>query len=372
METMIAVQQGDVLAAIRGFLRKLLENGVVEALLVPLESENGSVAPALVTDPERLISANPLAPVMPINAARALAAVTGKATPATLGAVLRPCEIRAAIELVKLQQATLDGVILISFDCPGTYEGPDYRIHQKDQADQLAEYLSSAKAGQDPTFDGMALRPACQMCVQQIPENVAIHLHLFGADTTTHIPVTIWDQLAAALDLHEPASSAPDHAAYEQLQSAHHQAREKALAEIRQQMASSNGFASLFANCIGCHNCKTACPICYCKVCLFDSDSLRHDPAFYIRSAQRKGALRLMPDTLLFHLTRLNHMSLSCVGCGMCSSACPEQIPVFTIFTAVGTQVQQVFDYQPGLDVETALPLTSYQPGEWVEVGEEK
>ena len=80
----------------------------------------------------------------------------------------------------------------------------------------------------------------------------------------------------------------------------------------------------------------------------------------------------MLPDTMLFHLTRMSHMSLSCVGCGMCTSACPMDIPVGTIFMAVGSQVQAVFGYQPGRNAEEALPLISYQPAEWVEVGEER
>ncbi|MCJ7708858.1 MAG: hypothetical protein MUO38_14730, partial [Anaerolineales bacterium] len=110
MKTAIPVENGDTLTAVRGFLQKLLETGTVEALFVPLEVDGGAILPALVTDPERARLANPLAPVMPINSARAVSALTGKQAPARIGAVLRPCEIRALVELVKLQQATLEGV----------------------------------------------------------------------------------------------------------------------------------------------------------------------------------------------------------------------------------------------------------------------
>ncbi len=79
--------------------------------------------------PALLEKANPLAPVMPINNARAVSALTARQPGETLAAVLRPCEIRALIELVKLQQASLEGVILIGLDCPGTYEVPDYIPH---------------------------------------------------------------------------------------------------------------------------------------------------------------------------------------------------------------------------------------------------
>jgi formate dehydrogenase subunit beta len=116
----------------------------------------------------------------------------------------------------------------------------------------------------------------------------------------------------------------------------------------------------------------TACPLCYCKTCLFKTASFDHAPEHYLAAARRKGATRMLGDTLLFHLTRLNHMSASCVSCGMCTSACPADIPVGAIFSAVGAQVQAAFQYAPGRDVKEPLPLITFQPNEWVEMGEEK
>jgi formate dehydrogenase subunit beta len=56
----------------------------------------------------------------------------------------------------------------------------------------------------------------------------------------------------------------------------------------------------------------------------------------------------------------------------MCSSACPSDIPVGTIFSAIGERVQQTFEYVPGQSVAEPLPLITFQPDEWTEVGEEK
>jgi formate dehydrogenase subunit beta len=99
---------------------------------------------------------------------------------------------------------------------------------------------------------------------------------------------------------------------------------------------------------------------------------MNHPPGYYLSAAHRKGAVRLLSDTLLFHMTRLCHMGTSCVSCGMCTSACPADIQVGTIFSAIGEQVQATFDYQPGRDVSEPLPLITFQPNEWTEVGEER
>jgi formate dehydrogenase subunit beta len=74
---------------------------------------------------------------------------------------------------------------------------------------------------------------------------------------------------------------------------------------------------------------------------------------------------------MLFHLTRLNHMVLSCVGCGMCTSGCPAELPVGLVFRAIGQQVQAEFDYVPGRDVEESLPLVTFHEDEWIDVGGE-
>ncbi|MFQ6036055.1 MAG: hypothetical protein ACE5NM_09465, partial [Sedimentisphaerales bacterium] len=46
--------------------------------------------------------------------------------PAPIAVVLRPCEIRALVELVKLQQASIDPFVVVGVDCWGTYSVQDY------------------------------------------------------------------------------------------------------------------------------------------------------------------------------------------------------------------------------------------------------
>ncbi len=397
MDGMIRVENGDVLTALRNFLQRLMETNVVEALFVPLEGEGGVIYPALVTNPDYLKWANPLSPVMPINNARAISVLTGKHTPRRLAAVLRPCEIRALIELVKLQQANLEDVILIGIDCTGTCEVVEYKeaLQKGNESGitptalehrYLVEFLSAAREGRDPVLPGLSLRPACRTCGQPIPLQADIHLHLVGVENNPEgnsswfIPVTVEDILANKLNLKELLSSNSDQvekaggsqAMIDQLISGHQQVLERELAGITTAMATNGGITDLFATCIRCHNCMTACPICYCKTCLFRTPAMQHEPEAYFAAAQRKGAARMMSDTLLFHLTRLSHMSTSCVSCGMCTSACPMHIPVGMIFSAVGRTVQEFFDYRPGRDIHEPLPLITFQASEWTEIGEEK
>jgi formate dehydrogenase subunit beta len=373
MKSMLPVQNNDVLGALRGFLKSFLETGTVDALYVPLETEKGAIVPALVTDPARLERLNPFAPTMPINGARAVSALTGKHPPARMAVLLRPCELRALVELVKLQQASLEGVTLVSMDCPGTFELAEYTRHKKNGGFDLLTYLAAAQSGQDPRFEGLALRLACQMCVQPVPVQAAISLHLFGADLSSGIPLEIDDELAGKLHLSPVVAEADSRkTVIEQVVARHQQLRDKELLTIRTQMNSNGGIAGLFDTCIRCHNCMTACPICYCKTCLFRTAAFDHEPEHYMTAAHRKGAIRMLGDTLLFHMTRMNHMSASCVSCGMCTSACPSDIPVGAIFSAVAEQVQVAFNYAPGRNLAEPLPLITFQANEWSEVGEAK
>ena len=46
--TVIPVENNDTLAAVRGFLKRLLQTEVVDALLAPMETPAGAITPALV------------------------------------------------------------------------------------------------------------------------------------------------------------------------------------------------------------------------------------------------------------------------------------------------------------------------------------
>jgi len=374
MRTMIPVENNDTLAAVRGFLKQLLEAEVVEALLVPMETPAGTVTPALVADPALLDAANPLAPVMGLNAARVAGRVSIREPRGRIGAILRPCELRALVELVKLQQANLDDMVTIGVDCLGTYDVPVYSTMQAGGGADMAAYLATAQSGELAPQGGYAFRDGCQMCEQPHVEDADIVLELFGADLTAGIPVTLPDDVGARLALAPALAPAEDDErraeVVEKVVAARTQVRDTRFAEMRQRLE-QEGVEGVLAACVRCHNCMTVCPLCYCKTCLFKSPVFDHEPMQYMNWAQRKGAYRLPADTMLFHLTRLNHMVLSCVGCGMCTSDCPAELPVGLVFRTIGQQVQKVFDYVPGRNVEEPLPLVTFREDEWMEVGEE-
>jgi formate dehydrogenase subunit beta len=375
MRTVIPVENNEPLAAVRGFLRRLLEADVLDALLVPMETPTGAVTPALVAAPDLLEAANPLAPVMGLNAARVAGHVSIREPRGRIGVVLRPCELRALVELIKLQQASAENLVTIGVDCLGTYDVSVYSAMQADGGLDMAALLATAQSGELSPQEGAlqkgyAFRDACQMCEKPHVEGADITLDLFGADLTTGIPVSLPDELAEKLGLAAAEGDGRRDEVVEKVVAARAQVRDVRFAEIRQRIE-EEGVEGVFAACVRCHNCMTVCPICYCKTCLFKSPVFDHEPMQYVNWARRKGAYRLPADTMLFHLTRLNHMVLSCIGCGMCTSDCPAELPVGLVFRAIGQQVQEVFEYVPGRSVEEPLPLITFREDEWMEVGEE-
>lgn len=372
MRSAIPVENGDTLAALRGFLKMLLEKGVVDTVLVPMMTPSGAVTPGLVADPALIDAANPLAPVMGLNAARVAGPVSVREPRGRVAAVLRPCEVRALVELVKLQQAATDDLIVIAVDCLGTYAVPDYEAMRVNGGPDRDALLKGLASGELTPQEGYQLRDACQMCERPHADGGAdVILELFGADLTARIPISLPDDLAGALGL---AAAEPDGRRAEvidKVMAERTEVRDARFAEIRAQLA-DGGVEGVFAACVRCHNCMTTCPICYCKTCLFKSPVFDHDPIQYLSWARRKGAYRLPADTMLFQLTRLNHMVLSCIGCGVCSDACPADLPVARVFRAIGDELQREFEYVPGRSVEDPLPLITFREDEWSEVGEER
>jgi formate dehydrogenase subunit beta len=260
--------------------------------------------------------------------------------------------------------------VTIGVDCLGTYDVTDYTAKRSDGGVDLVAYLASARSAELAPHEGLAFRNGCQMCEKPHSDGADITLELLGADLSSGVPVSLSDEMGQMLGLSGAEVEERRSDVIEMVVSARIKVRDERFAEIRDRL-DEEGVEGVFASCIRCHNCMTVCPICYCKTCLFKSPVFDHEPMQYSNWARRKGAYRMPADTMLFHLTRLNHMVLSCIGCGMCTSSCPVDLPVAAVFRAIGRETQEVFDYEPGRDVEEPLPLISFEEEEWMDVGEE-
>lgn len=354
--------------ALRGLLARLLTSNFVQAVLVPKPLADGSaVVQSLVVDPEQLEDAMPIAPTMPVQSARILSDLTATPNEGLIAAVLKPCELRAAVELAKFLQVDLERVVTIGVDCFGTYEVTDYADLS---ADQRTAALQSLGGGANDAQAG-EIREACRMCIRPIPIGADLGVGLMNASSDS-IPLSLSgrfaDGLAEALSLEITESEPEGRAAIEALVAERQEYRDKALGAFAEETASIDGLMGALSACIGCRNCMSVCPICYCKECVFASTVFDHRPDQFLARAKRKGALRVPTETLMFHLTRLSHMGTSCVGCGVCESACPNDVPVSSLFNSLGEKLQAMFEYVPGEDPAADPPVAAFKEKELVDI----
>ncbi len=367
------VKNNDPIETLRLFFRDLLEKGVVEALLIPkkLPSVDG-YCQTLIRNPEMLVDVNPLTPTLPVQSARIISYLTITDPGCKVGAVLKSCEIRAVIELVKFLQVKLDRLVLIGVDCLGTYEPSDYAKMSREKGEGVSitgGLLKGAHEGKIEPQDGYDLRLACQICEYPNPQNADIIVGLFGHDPQGEIFIQLRDQLATELAekgilATSEEGSAPRDQVIERLTENRIKRRDEVFDAFRSGTKSLQDLMDALSTCIRCHNCMVACPICYCKECVFRTPTLEHKADQFLRWADRKGGVRMPTDTLLFHLIRLSHMVTSCIGCGLCDSACPNGLPVATLFRAVGQKVQGMFDYAPGRNVDEEPPVATFREDE--------
>ncbi len=332
-------------------------------------NEHGAVSYSLLTSVDEIKNACPLFPLMPVNAGKILSGFTLKESlKEPMAAVLRPCELRAFVELIKRAQGNLDNFLLISMTCGGVLT---FNLLTNGNLNkQLPSYWESAKKAEIAS----GLRPTCTACEYFIPEQADMIIATAAKkeiDHECHIFLNTKKGEDFAKDA--PGEFVSEEVETEQtkkLLTARQEHKKKIYEEVEQNNAGLKSLVKTFAPCLNCHACSHACPICYCTLCDFESKIIEYSPASYDIELNGKGAMRIPPGTLFFHTGRMIHMAVSCVGCGMCSDVCPVNIPVASIFSKVGDSLQKLFDYLPGKDVEQPLPFGTFKTEEFAEIGE--
>ncbi len=366
---------GQMNQTIQNLLASLLEKQIVKAVLVPArQAHPGVVMQTLFTSPKHLGEIDPFAPVVAKNAATMVASLTHGANGEKVAVVLRSCEVRAFLELVKLHQGKAEGLLIIGIDCLGRYENRDFLALAEKQPQVTESFLKESlkNMGEEAPL-GIALSPACKICVNPVAENVDLRLGVLGAKLPQELlleGVSEQGQTVLKLLELEIRETAPQERldAIEALEKKRAAAKETILGHFIERSGSMDKLSHLLAPCVNCYNCRVACPVCYCRECVYVTDTFRYTSEQYFKWSQKKGKLKLPTDTLFYHLTRMVHMSTLCVGCGQCSSACPNDIPLVELFQTVAQKTQARFDYSPGRKLEEEQPLAVFYAEEFNDV----
>ena len=345
-------------------LRFLLENGRIDAALTMRKiPENNSYDLGLITDASGLDDAVPIVPVMTANAGKVLSSIS--ASGKNLAVVLKPCELRAFVELVKREQGSFDNLLTISYTCGGVFP---LDLVAADRIDELLpKYEKNIAKGEVP----LNTRDTCRACEHFIPMNADISVSVAGdCESGTGCMMYFNTEKADKLTEGFPGERGElefDPATLKKMLDLRLAEKEKLFTSVDGQ--GLDNLLETFGRCVGCHGCRSVCPICYCILCDFESANFDYNLPYFEEHLSRRGGLRLPPDTVLFHLGRLTHMSFSCVGCGMCTDVCPVDIPVASIFKKTGEQTAAIFDYVPGRDVEESIPVMVFKEEELSDIG---
>jgi len=248
-----------------------------------------------------------------------------------IGFVVKGCDMRSIVALVKENQARRESMVLVGVPCRGMIDEA-----KLDSAARAAGNLGAAAPGSQAIkavedceetvevalVDGRSvslareplLQDACLSCMYPSPE---------GAD--------ILIEGASRIAAGNGDGQVDDFAALE--------ASERWL-RFQQEMS----------RCIRCYACRQACPTCYCKECFAEMNS----PAWI-------GISTELTDTTIFHLIRVFHQAGRCVECDACLRACPMGIDLRTLTKKIAVDVRRMFGFTPDFNIESSPPLTAFK-----------
>lgn len=359
-------KKGALNETLAGLFKDMLEKGVVDAVLVPAHQPVKGVMQTLIADSSKLDLVDPFAPVVPVNSAKLVSSLTNVPSGRPVAVVMRSCEVRALLELVKLKQASVEDLVIIGIDCLGRYENIDYM--KLEEGGITSESFLEKRTEISKDFD---LASACKICEYPVPDNVDIRLCAIGSGPDEVYVEWVSAKGQAARDkLGIETGDGPSgrEEAVEKIKSERIAERDRVFTELYEQVNTLEKLQERLAGCINCYNCRVACPVCYCKECVFVTDTFRHPGDQYISWGDNRGAVKMPAETLLYHMTRMTHISALCVGCGQCTSACPNDIPLAELFRSVANRTQARFDYYPGRSLDEPQPLAVFYDDELVEV----
>jgi formate dehydrogenase subunit beta len=351
--------------SLKELLRFLIENGKVKGVVALRKmGEYGAISYSLITNPGDIESTVPLFPLMPVNLAKQLSLLTLiEAATEPIAVVLRPCELRAFVELVKRTQGSLENILFISSTCGGVY--PLEMAVEGNIGEHLPKYWKAV--GQGELVPNTRL--ACRACEYFVPYTADITVSLLGnksieKETTLFLNTEKGESIVEGIS-GKFSEGDLDTTTMEQIRSKRKAEKEKLSDEVELRNLGIDEITKTFSRCIGCRNCSKVCPACYCHVCFFETEASQHGPVYYERELDEKGCVNMLSDTIFYHLVRLFHVSTSCTACGQCADVCPANIPLWAISLKMGEAVQKAFNYLPGKNIEEGLPITTFVPEEF-------
>ena len=333
--------KGHPLARVRDFIDAIWQEANLDGMLAPLNMDGASVSVEVIYDRRDLRLVNPFKPLMTVNAAQYVPEMLASDPGRQFGALLRPCEMRALVEMVKHRRLSLDNLLTISVDCLSTFPADEYawRAARKSAAQTLTdEALQFARQGGIVPY---RYRGACQMCTAPDARQADVNIGVLGMPARRVLLVEARDAQTAHmldLDLHADGPASEDlivqrNRVLGKIIARHELAWASTCERLRDILPGDVAqLVERFAACGACQECLDACPICA------------------VDRPERNTDGEYAQDDLCRWL-------ISCTGCGMCEQVCPQHEPLCAIFGVIREQLAQATGYEAGQSMDEPLPV---------------
>jgi formate dehydrogenase subunit beta len=341
METQWMIQtHGNPIETVRELVQDVWKLSGLDGMLVTTNGDQNPLAkPRLVKDPGELENFNPFKPLMTINAARMAPELMRQHPQARLGAVLRPCEMRALVEMVKHNGFQIDNFVTICVDCLGTVPADEYEWRAARKGSNLGqESLQFARQGGIADY---RYRSACQTCSSPAARSAQININVLGLPVRQSLLVQARDAQEAARFQLEKITDGPASSdligQHERVVARMAERHQNTMARISQHLAEFlpkdiEALIDTLQECGDCQTCMNVCPICEVEYPKRDAD-------------QR------------YRAEDITRWLVSCAGCGMCEQACARRLPLNIIFGHIRNLLSEEFNYRPGRSTSEALPV---------------
>ncbi|MCL5073008.1 MAG: 4Fe-4S dicluster domain-containing protein [Actinobacteria bacterium] len=240
-----------------------------------------------------------------------------------IGIILKPCDVKAIVQLLSEGLINRDKIKIISVECNGVI---DYKKIQKKinglKIVSAAVNGSSIKIGtgeKDFEFNiEDAYADKCYVC--NIYDKPPIYDEYIENDIKFNI---------------KPKKEYEDLMEFEKL----------SLEEIY------SFWKGQFSRCIRCYACRNICPLEVCRDrCIAQLDQ-PHWQSQKITSSEGK----------FFQLIRVMHLAGRCVECEECERACPSNIPILKLMKKMNKEINRLFGFVPGLSIDSKPPLLTFK-----------
>ena len=352
-----------------GFVTALLvaalKGKLVESVVVFKKINEFEAVPIVTNSIEAVIASAGSIHSVPINMARYIKYSSEKKVAITT----KPCDAKAVFEQAKRGMGNIENTYLIGLNCGGSMHPittkkmliEAYNINpdevEREEIDKgklifkTVDGKEKAISIHDLEYAGFGRRDCCRYCNTKIPINADIACGNWGVINGSHSSTfceiiskkgvkLINNAIIMGMVKIEPA------------QNKGVSIREKINNSMLKlgKIYDENNFPdtssneninqrikdfTVLANCIKCEACRVVCPICaYC-------DKVGHKctiPNLFDDDYKLSN----------YHLTRLLHISNSCIGCGQCTDVCPSDIPIDAIQKRFSNPIQKKLNYIPG------------------------